>query len=63
MGRPIDKTKKANVKCEHCDYFQCTNRSVKPYDFEPYECTNSNSPKYKKIVNYWNRCKGFKWKE
>ena len=63
MRRPLDKTKKKNIKCEHCDYFQCKNHPVEPYYLAPYECTNSDSPKYKQIVNYWNRCKGFKRKE
>ena len=47
----IDKTKKSNIKCEHCEF---------AIDGT---CLNSLSPKYNSPINYWNRCKGFKWKE
>ena len=45
--RPIDKTKKANIKCEHCKYWGDKNKC---------EITNE-------LKNYWNRCKQFNWKE
>lgn len=49
----IDKTKKSNIKCEHCKFFINYN-----------ECVNTDSPKYGKGgVNYWNRCKQFMWEE
>lgn len=51
MKRPLDKTKKSNVKCEHCAF----------YDKNAGACLNPASPKYQKAVNYWNRCKYFGW--
>lgn len=51
--RPIDKTKKSNIKCEHCTYCE------KPTEWwENYHCCL-----HIKEVNYWNRCKDFKWAE
>ena len=59
--RPIDKTKKSNIKCEHCKYFIPDKRSCLAYNYD--QCLNLNSPKYGiGNVNYWNRCKGFEWK-
>lgn len=46
--RPVDKTKKSNIKCEHCKYYQKSN-------FDSY-CTLNGISK-----NYWNRCKSFEW--
>lgn len=46
--RPIDRTKKSNIKCEHC----------KHWDRKWYVCTLTNEDK-----NYWNRCKRFEWAE
>lgn len=49
--RQVDKTKKANIKCEHCKYGKT--------DAERnYFCTLKKEKK-----NYWNRCKDFEWKE
>ncbi len=49
MSRPVDKSKKSNIKCEHCEYFD------RDWGF----CTNylANKPN----INYWNRCKRFEW--
>ena len=46
--RPIDKTKKSNIKCEHCKYYnkRCST------------CKITEEPKW-----YWNRCKQFEWAE
>lgn len=59
----IDTSKKSNIKCEHCRYWQgidvgdhwgnYTNRMG---------CINSDSPKYDAVTNYWNRCKYFEWR-
>lgn len=49
MSRPLDKSKKSNIKCEHCifaDKDHC----------EGYWCSLHEKPK-----NYWNRCKYFRW--
>ena len=49
--KPIDKTKKSNIKCEHCSFMD------KPS--EPWgECWCAL---HQKEVHYWNRCKGFMW--
>ena len=54
--RPIDKTKKSNIKCEHCKYFIQDKETYMDY------CLNTDSPKYGVgKVNYWNRCKRFEW--
>ena len=44
--RPIDKTKKSNVKCEHCRYWNSDDGI----------CCLTKEKK-----NYWNRCKQFEW--
>ena len=52
--RSIDKTKKSNIKCEHCKW--C-------FKSDTYcSCLNENSPKYEHNINYWNRCKSFEWR-
>lgn len=48
MTRTVDKTKKSNIKCEHCDNWRCAN-------YQSY-CSLTASP-----TNYWNRCKHFEW--
>ena len=49
--RPIDRSKKSNIKCKHCLYCD------EPMEyFEKYHCCL-----HAKEVNYWNRCKDFKW--
>lgn len=54
--RPIDKTKKANIKCEHCEFCPKT-------DTVTTKCLNEKSPKFAKEVHYWNRCKCFEWRK
>ena len=51
--RPIDKTKKSNIKCEHCKHYQSVMGQI---------CSGKcvASGKYK---NYWNRCKQFEWRD
>lgn len=46
MIRAVDKTKKSNIKCEHCKYFSSDKTT----------CLLLNERKY-----YWNRCKKFEW--
>lgn len=46
-NKPIDKSKKVNIKCEHCAYWTCVQR-----------CEIS-----KMATMYWQRCKFFKWAE
>ena len=58
--RPIDKNKKANIKCEHCRSFIQSETSCIAKNTN--KCTNAQSPKYGEgKVNYWNRCKCFEW--
>lgn len=46
--RTVDKTKKSNIKCEHCCHFSAVG------DF----CLLKEIPRH-----YWNRCKEFKWRQ
>lgn len=48
-NRPLDKTKKSNIKCEHCLY--CDKDKERGY-----WCPIKEAPK-----NYWNRCNFFQW--
>ena len=47
-NRTVDKTKKSNIKCQHCDNWRC-------HDYIAY-CALTGSK-----TNYWNRCKHFEW--
>ena len=57
--KPVDKTKKSNIKCEHCKYFN-RNKSAIMLVLNHIEshsvCDIKNEPKY-----YWNRCENFEW--
>lgn len=50
--RPLDKTKKSNIKCEHCQFYGLIDQ-------------NEINTKYCRIhqieKNYWNRCNQFEW--
>lgn len=60
--RPIDKTKKSNIKCEHCKYWQGINSGNHWGNYNDcMGCTNANSRRYEQVTNYWNRCKHFEW--
>lgn len=48
-NKPVDKTKKSNIKCEHCN--ACDKDRQKGF----WCCI------HQKKVNYWNRCKDFSW--
>ena len=50
MERTVDKTKKSNIKCEHCEHWIHADNK----DFQ--YCSLTGVAK-----NYWNRCKGFEW--
>lgn len=56
--RPIDRSKKSNIKCDHCKYWT-------GYEtiYSNAYCLNENSPRNQDVANYWNRCKCFEWKE
>ena len=47
-NKPVDRTKKSNIKCEHCKHW------FKKWGL----CTLTIEYK-----NYWNLCKEFEWKE
>ena len=49
--RPIDKTKKSNIRCVNCKYADVNEQ-------RDYWCSLHEIPK-----NYWNRCKEFEWAE
>lgn len=53
--RIINKSKKSNIKCEHCDFYSEVDETIT-------KCSNEDSPKYATVVNYWNRCQCFKWR-
>ena len=44
--RTVDKTKKSNIKCEHCEHWCSLNGLCEVYN---------------KQMNYWNRCPYFTW--
>ena len=60
-NKPIDKSKKSNVKCEHCNYFEKSNKLR--WGFPIMVCTCNDSKWYLQERLYWNRCKSFKWHE
>lgn len=47
MKRKVDKTKKKNIYCAHCEYYS---------GWISEKCKLNGEHK-----NYWNRCKNFKW--
>lgn len=48
--REVDRSKKSNIKCEHCRFW-----SGRPSE------TNQVCLKKNETKNYWNRCKEFEW--
>ena len=55
MNRPIDTTKKSNIKCEHCRYACDYRYECRGEVFDTW-CRLKDKPKH-----YWNRCKDFNW--
>lgn len=49
--KPIDKEKKSNIKCEHCEYWT-------GLLWDEARCKLNSQPK-----QYYQRCKNFSWKE
>ena len=49
--RTVDRTKKSNIKCEHCFYADAN------------KCLRYWCVLHQKEKNYWNRCKDFMWGE
>lgn len=57
-NRPLDKSKKSNIKCEHCVNYGIRPNLVDKGGFQnPYYCKLTDHGKH-----YWNRCKQFEWK-
>lgn len=54
--RKIDKSKKSNIKCEHC-------KKWKKDDWENGVCQNNASVHYNHTRKYFCRCKHFEWAE
>ena len=52
--KPINRSKKSNIKCEHCGNYAEPNGSV----YKECKCLLTGENK-----NYWNRCKKFVWRE
>lgn len=50
--KPIDKTKKSNIKCVNCENWYKSKNIPDPF------CLLTGDNK-----NYWNRCKQFEWKK
>ena len=62
--RPVDKTKKSNIKCEHCKHFCNWYEHRAPKDaLYSGDCSCVDSPNWACCVSYWNRCKAFEWSE
>lgn len=51
MKRPVDKTKKSNMKCEHCRFYM-NHKQLCVHD-----------SKMNTHMNYWKKCQYFDWKE
>lgn len=49
--RPIDRTKKSNIRCVNCRYADVNEQ-------RDYWCSLYDVPKH-----YWNRCKEFEWEK
>lgn len=63
--RPVDTTKKSNIKCEHCKHWDKEHMKTititQGYFHIPTACPVcdiSEEPKW-----YYNRCKRFEWRE
>ena len=61
--RPLDKSKKSNIKCEHCKFYTGIDDGTSWICHYSFHCANTKSPKFDQPVNYYNRCKEFEWKE
>ena len=56
--RPLDKSKKSNMKCEHCKHWDKSTYTFTHKHGTLPTCTISGEGKC-----YWNRCKNFEWAE
>ncbi|KKN35019.1 hypothetical protein LCGC14_0787680 [marine sediment metagenome] len=49
MKRTVDRTKKSNIKCEHCTHWHK----------ERFVCQRTTGVNLSR--NYWNKCEFFEW--
>lgn len=56
-----DRTKKSNIKCEHCKYWRKAEDGG--HKFVNRICKCETSPKHNFYTYYYNRCKAFGWAE
>lgn len=55
--RPIDKSKPSNRRCINCEAWEkATALPVRYWDDPTKHCIEAD-----KDINYWNRCKLFRW--
>lgn len=59
--KPVDTSKKSNIKCEHCEYWNGKWDAQSFVNYSGDTCRCAESVKYGKTTNYWNRCKSFQW--
>lgn len=52
IKRKVDKTKKSNIKCEHCKHW------TDEFSDVDMVCNITG-----KVRNYYHRCKNFEWKD
>ena len=63
--RPIDTTKKSNIKCEHCKYWDKEHRKTVYNTIRLLPHIPVNMPTCiltGEAKNYYQRCKRFEWK-
>ena len=66
--KTVDKSKKSNIKCEHCKHFQRSKEEMCVTENHLTGTLTFHHPQDKCAVtnetkNYWNRCKNFEWED
>lgn len=56
--RAVDVSKKSNVKCEHCKYWDYENISLDGSGNRCAKCGKCGA-----VKKYYNRCKDFEWRD
>ena len=62
-NRPLDKSKKSNIKCEHCDFWHPCEETIEKFGYTDNVCNNNSSKFFGMPREYYNRCKCFEWHE
>ena len=52
IKRKVDRSKKSNIKCEHCKHWAGKSADINKV------CNVTGN-----VRNYYNRCKNFEWKD